>query len=153
KGEAPAQFPFAIGGRSASDMWLIYGTALDHWDGAKWTLLESMPLNGNPNFNSVWESETGDVFVTASNGDVHHYLPNGSLKLLSACNCFAGSVWGTASDDLFITTLPPGIVHYDGKAFSQSYAGPSIAGSYQGVRDDVWVSGGDGSILHYDGKG
>src|SRR5262249_51489413 len=140
-------------GLSAKDMWLIYGTAVDHWDGSSWTIVDSLPINGTPTYNSIWEAANGDVWVTLSNGTVKRSQGGGPFQAMDAgCNgCFLGSIWGVATDDLFITTLPPGILHYDGNTFVKSYGGPSIAGSYQGTKDDVWVSGGDGSLLHWDG--
>jgi hypothetical protein len=104
-------------------------------------------------FDSIWEAPNGDVWVTMNNGSMKRSTNDGAFQLVSTgCNnCFLGSIWGVASDDFFITTLPAGILHYDGQSFVRSYKGPLIAGSYLGTKNDVWVSGADGALLHWDG--
>jgi hypothetical protein len=152
-GQLPAQFPFSISGRRAGDMWLIFGATVQHWDGAAWAIRDTVPPSGIVTFDSVWAAPGGDVWVTLSNGTLHRSTAGGAFQpVASGCGgCFLGSIWGTADDDFFITTLPAGILHYDGRSFSRSYAGPMIAGSYLGTRGDVWVAGGDGALLHWDG--
>jgi len=151
-GQGPAQFPMSIGGSSATNMWLVYGTTLQQWDGATWTIRDSLPVSGNPNYNNVWVApDTGEAFATISNGQLKRWH-DGALEIDSPCSCFLGSIWGTSSQDVFITTLGLGILHFDGRQFTQSYAGSVIMGAYSGVRDDVWV-GGSGQLMHWDGTG
>jgi len=152
-GQPPGQFPFSISGRGPSDMWLIFGNTVQHWDGAAWTIRDSLPPSGVIAFNSIWEAPGGEVWVTMNTGTVRRSQGGGAFQQLgTGCNnCFLGSIWGLAADDFFITTLPAGILHYDGHAFVRTYDGPVIAGSYQGSRGDVWVSGADGALLHWNG--
>jgi len=152
-GQEPAQYPMSISGRSGADMWMIYGSTIVHWDGATWTIRDELPPNGVVAFNSIWEAPNGDVWVTMNTGSVKRSRNGGAFLQMSAgCDqCFLGSIWGVASDDFFITTLPAGILHYDGQSFVRSYNGPLIAGSYMGSKNDVWVSGADGAVLHWDG--
>src|SRR5262249_11191899 len=72
-GQPPLEFPMAIGGNGASDMWLVYGTALEHFDGQAWTVRDQLPTGGNPNYNNIWASPEGDVWVTISNGSVKRW--------------------------------------------------------------------------------
>lgn len=148
--QSRAQFPMSIGGSSPTNMWLVYGTTVQQWDGATWTIRDSLPLNGNPNYNNVWVApDTGDAFVTISNGQLKRWH-DGKIEIDSPCGCFLGAIWGTSSTDVFITTLGAGIIHYDGKTFTQADVGPSIMGAYSGVLNDVWV-GGSGHMAHWDG--
>jgi len=151
-GQSASQFPFAISGRGPADMWLIFGAAIEHWDGSTWTVVESLTA-GSLQFNTIWAAPGGDVWVTLSNGSLRRSSNGGKFQSIDAgCNqCFLGSIWGVAPDDFFITTLPAGILHYDGQKFTRSYAGPLIAGSYLGTHGDVWVAGADGALLHWNG--
>jgi hypothetical protein len=153
-GYDPIQLPMSITGRSRTDTWLIYGTSVVHWDGVKWTLVDTAPAGAPITYDSIWEAPNGDVWFTTSIGTVKRSVGGGPFQELAvnACpGCFLGSIWGTSADDIFITTLPAGIVHYDGQSFTRSYNGPAIAGSYLGTKNDVWVSGADGALLHWDG--
>ncbi|HVK78102.1 MAG TPA: hypothetical protein VM734_32565, partial [Kofleriaceae bacterium] len=150
-GQRPDQFPMSIGGSSPTNTWLIYGTTLQQWDGATWTIRDQLPLTGNPNFNNVWVAPDGAAWVTQSNGVVKRWV-NGTAETHTPCSgCFLGAIWGTGADDIFITTLPAGILHFDGTQFTSVYTGPKILGGYSGIRGDVWVSGGFGDLMHWDG--
>jgi hypothetical protein len=125
---------------------------VQHWDGATWTILDMLPPNGTVTFNTIWAAPGGETWVTMSSGNVKRSINGGAFALLgTGCNCFLGSIWGTSATDIFITTLPAGILHYNGQSFVKSYNGPLIAGAYQGTRNDVWVSGADGALMHWDG--
>lgn len=154
-GQDPAQYPFSITGLGPSEMWMIYGTTIVHWNGTTWTMLDSLPTNGSVAFDVIWQAPDGDVWVTVSNGTVRRSHAGGAFQVIDlGCGCFAGSIWGLASDDFFITTLPAGVLHYDGRSFVRIYHGPLVVGSYLGRKDDVWISGasGDaGAMLHWDG--
>ena len=153
-GQLAAQYPFAIAGRGPRDMWLVFGNTVEHWDGAAWTIRDALPPGGIVAFDSIWQAPGGEVWVTMNTGTVRRSRDGGAFEqLATGCtNCFLGAIWGTASDDLFITALPAGILHYDGRGFARVYDGPLIAGSYQGRRGDAWVSGADGALLRWDGS-
>lgn len=147
--DPPAQFPMSISGTGPTNMWLIYGNTLQQWDGAAWTIHDE--VGGLVNFNDVWVApDTGDAWVTQNNGIVKRWHA-GTAQVFQPCSCFLGSIWGTSSTEVFITTLPPGILRFDGTRFSSTYSGPKIVGGYSGVAGDVWVSGGEGDLMRWTG--
>lgn len=152
-GQAPAQFSMSISGRNGHDMWLIYGTAVEHWDGAVWTIKDTAPTNGTVTFDNVWEAPNGDVWVTLSNGTVSRSLGGGAFQRIdTGCNCFLGNIWGLAPDDFWMTSLPGNILHSDGKTFTRAFTGTTPVGAIIGAAtDDIWVSGAAGTLLHWNG--
>ncbi|MCW5806924.1 MAG: hypothetical protein KIT31_31485 [Deltaproteobacteria bacterium] len=140
---ASNQFPAAIGGLDPTNMWLVFGATLQQWDGQAWTIRDT------GQFNSIWVSPDGDAWVTGNAGIKRWH--QGVAQNITPCGCFVGSIWGTSAEEVFVTTLPPGILRFDGQAWTQSYSGSAIAGSYLGVTKDVWVGGADGALLHWDG--
>lgn len=152
-GQAPAQFSMSISGRSAHDMWLIYGTAVEHWDGTAWTIKDAAPTNGTVTFDNVWEAPNGDVWVTLSNGTLSRSLGGGDFQRIdTGCGCFLGNIWGLAADDFWMTSLPGNVLHSDGKTFTRSFTGTTPVGGIIGsATDDIWVSGASGTLLHWNG--
>lgn len=152
-GELPAQFSMSISGRNGHDMWLIYGTAVEHWDGTAWTIKDAAPTSGTVTFDNVWEAPSGDVWVTLSNGTVSHAAPGGEFQRIdTGCNCFLGNIWGLAADDFWLTALPGNVLHSDGKTFTRSFTGTVPVGGIIGTSaSDIWVSGAQGALLHWNG--
>ncbi len=149
----PGQYTYGITGLGPRDIWIVIGNAVEHWDGSTWTIAETLPPNGIHAFDNIWEAPTGDVWVTRNDGMVDRKLAGGAFRSLdTGCNCFIGSIWGLAADDFWMSTLPAGVMHYDGHAFSRAYDAPAAVGAFVGVaRDDAWVSGADGVMAHWDG--
>lgn len=151
-GQERGQFPMSIGGSGPKNMWLIFGNTVQQWDGSSWAIRDTLPGSGNPGFNNVWVAPDGDAWVTQSNGVLKRFRAGVVAQTYTPCGgCFLGSIWGTAGDDLFITTLPAGILHFDGQMFAQSYAGPNILGGFSGKKGDVWASGGSGHVMRWNG--
>jgi hypothetical protein len=151
--QASQQYAFSISGRGPDDMWLIYGTTLQHWDGQTWTIRDSAPTTGNPAFDSVWEAPNGDVWATMSNGQIDRALGGGAfVKIDTGCNCFLGTIWGLAANDFWMTALPGKIIHSDGHAFTPSVDTPAVVGSFAGAAgNDVWCTGTGGVAMHWNG--
>ncbi len=127
---------FAIGGTAATNMWLVYGSALEHWDGTAWTIVESQPLGGNPAYGTIWVApDTGDAWVTISTGHVEHFHGTTKIDDLVACNCFLGKIWGTSSTDIYLTSIGRQL-HYNGTSFSIINSVGTFAG-WQGAPGDA----------------
>jgi MYXO-CTERM domain-containing protein len=63
------------------------------------------------------------------------------------------SVWGSSDSDLWIVGDKGTIVHFDGRAWSDSNSGTTedLTGIYGTAPNDIWVSTQQGSVLHWDG--
>lgn len=152
-GHSQVSAAYAIAGRAADDMWLLIGATVQHWDGEAWKVRDQLPPNGLQSFNSIWQAPNGDVWVTMSTGQVSRSLAGGNFERIdTGCDCFLGSIWGLASDEFWMTSLPGNILRSDGKSFTPAYTGGTPIGSFTGIaKNDVWVSGSDGAMLHWDG--
>jgi hypothetical protein len=151
-GQDVVAWPWAIHGRAKNDMWLIMMSAVEHWDGANWTILDTGPTNVAPYFGGVWEAPNGDVW-TVSNDYVKRSQGGGPFQVIKKMTNLT-AVWGIAADDLFVSG-PGQILHWDGQELTQVYQQPAgitkVPTDFMGFKDDVWVSGGYGTLLHWDG--
>ena len=134
-------------------MWLVYGTALEHWDGTQWKLLESLSLTGNPNYNVLAVAPDGTAFVTRSDSVLEVWKGESETKFTAPCGCFLGAVFATSATDVFITASP-GIVHFDGTNFTDSFTSPDgeFFSGFSGVTNDVFASGQASTYAHWDGS-
>jgi hypothetical protein len=144
--------PFSITGRAKNDVWLVLSNAVEHWDGATWTIVDSAQTNLAEWYFQIWEAPNGDVWTAAHDG-VHRSQGGGPFQLVySEQN--ATSVWGTAADDVLITGGGQ-ILHYDGQSFTPVYVnGPGIPvspGQFMGFKNDVWGSTSNATLMHWDG--
>nr|HEX4314005.1 hypothetical protein [Kofleriaceae bacterium] len=126
--------------------WMLYNNLLEHYDGTAWSVVfifagAALPLG-------VWADAKGDAWVGDGEGNIDLFTQAGDVIDTFSTGGFSGTIWGTADDDLFITTIG-GVLHYDGSAVTRIYAGKTC-GWYQGVQNDVWISG--ETILHWDGS-
>nr|HEX4315787.1 hypothetical protein [Kofleriaceae bacterium] len=143
--------PNYIGGTSASDMWLVCANALVHWDGTAWTLVDFPPGSGVPKYVGLYVAPNGDAWVSESNGYLVRWRGGTSTKYAVPSGISPGNLWGTSSTDLFVGTLPGGILQFDGTTFTFKSVSPEIVGGFEGSHDDVWASGGGGYLWHWDG--
>jgi hypothetical protein len=62
-------------------------------------------------------------------------------EVLTTNGVYAGTIWGTAPDDVFISSIGS-LLHYDGTggAFTSVYSNGKTAGWCEGVKGDVWIS-------------
>ncbi|MCW5806927.1 MAG: hypothetical protein KIT31_31500 [Deltaproteobacteria bacterium] len=152
-GDAPWQNAFFIAGIKRDDMWLHYGHALVQWNGATWRVRDSLPASGNPAYRGVWAAPNGEIWAPMTNGIVRRWRPGAETfdVLDTGCNCFLNGAWGTAADDVYISTVPAGILHYDGHDFRYIHNGPEAFGGFVGFRNDVWGVGSAGNFMHWDG--
>jgi hypothetical protein len=142
----PYLLPMALATSSPTNTWLVYNNVLEHYDGSTWTIVD-VPYGPTAQMlDGVWIDPSGDPWVTSGDGDIRRYH-DGQVAQLLHMGAYAGSIWGTDVDDVFITTIG-GVIHYDGTSFTQ-ISNLTVAG-YMGVRGDVWISG-DSAIVHWDG--
>lgn len=146
-GYPACEFPMAVSTIGHDNTWLVYGNLVEHWDGGTWSIVYASTASG-VTLNGVWVDPTGDAWVTASDGTVARW--HGSTPTIWQFGSYMGSIWGTAPDDIFVTSVGS-IFHFDGTAFSRIYSGGKTAAWYQGAPGDVWITGGDAAMLHWNG--
>jgi hypothetical protein len=149
--ENTTQLTVSIATSGRDNTWVIYGTSLVRWDGTSWSILESGPATGNVTLDNLWIAPSGDTWVTLSNGSLHHWHGGTYTVVDTGCGCFLGAIWGTADDDFFLTTIGS-IFHSNGSTFTRLSTGGKTAAWYSGTPNDVWISGGDAALFHWDGS-
>ena len=119
---------------------------------------------------SLWGSSPTDIWAVGSGSSslvtLWHYDGTGWSRNTSSLSSNLMSVYGFAQNDVWATSSPGGIYHYNGQQWSLAYAN-SISGTHPGF-DNIWgdaanniyavgaidtISGGyKGEIAHYDGS-
>lgn len=147
-----SQSAWAIGGTSASNMYVLYGPNVDYWNGSQWSLAEAGALDGNPGIDNVWVApDTGDAYVTLSNSTLEQFHNGVKVNTFTApCGCGLYAIFGTSSHDIFITSVG-GEMHFDGATrWTTIHTGATLS-AWQGTANDVWA-GGVGQLGHWDGS-
>lgn len=118
-----------------------------HFDGSSWT----RTIAAGTDNTALWGSGPDDVYVVGL-FEVAHY--NGStFETLDLGNFgSAESVFGFASDDVWIASGSSDLTHWDGNAWELIELERGEPGALWGsAPDDIWGVGHFASITHYDG--
>lgn len=167
----------AIWGRSASDIWAVgESSTVLHFDGS-WHMV-NVWLSGD--LLALWGDPSGVLRVLASDGSVFGWDGTSWAALSNPipATYYAGSVWGTSVDDLWVALSVGGfsfpndvLVHWDGQAWTTISSASILnwtttngfpAGATQMsvmgfAASDVYVLGysetlGGSSLYHWDGS-
>src|SRR5262249_42307487 len=99
-GEGLVALPSPVGASGQNDQWLILMSAIEHWNGATWTIVETGPVNVSSYYHRLWIApDTGDVYLT-SNAGLKRSHNGGSFELIDTTPNMIW-VWGFASNDFF----------------------------------------------------
>ncbi len=170
--EHPTAAILSAGGTGADDVWLVGAQPAPgqpplalHWDGSAWTAVNTKILH------DLWwvhAFEDGPVFLAGGGASVLR-VDGDTVTRLPTPEFFGNTVfgvWGSAPDDLWAVGGFAGragfIWHWDGDAFSEVALPADLPRTATGEipalfkvwgrgADDVWVVGGLGTILHFDG--
>lgn len=135
---------------SADRAWIVgSGGTLLRWDGR--ALLQRAGSRGG-DLLSAWAAGPGDRWAVGD-GAVLHDSGDGWLDVPSPAERHV-AVWGSAADDVWFISNR-GVLRSDGVTLRAEERLPNIQGlaSISGTSgSDVWLVGGGGFILHYDGQ-
>ncbi|PKN48167.1 MAG: hypothetical protein CVU59_00055 [Deltaproteobacteria bacterium HGW-Deltaproteobacteria-17] len=144
---------------------------IGQWDGISWT---EFSIAGSPMLNGVFTNGPNDAWAIASNGTVLQFDGTQWNDSIFPPSTLILGIWGSASDDMYIVGQVEEIVveggievpyrvgalfHYNGAIWQELFRLPvseletslkSISGSGP---EDIWVSGDNASLFHYDGMG
>jgi hypothetical protein len=141
-----------VAGRSADDLWM-YGneTALRHWNGVAWTMVEVPGMTGGA--AAVHVAADGDVWALDNGGRLHRR--RGTVWTLRATVSTALSALGADSTGTVRGVGGAGHLVHCSPAGSCSVVSHVVDGHLMGIHgsgdDDVWTVGIDRNLMHWDG--
>lgn len=139
-----------VWGASSDDVWVAGSAGLHHWDGSRWTPVES---TADQTMFAVWGAGREDVWAVGAQGRLLHYDGRAWSEqgAPTAQNLLA--VWGSGADDVWAVGQHGTILHYDGSAWRWRDSGTDhlLHAVWGSSASDVWVIGHGGVILHYAG--
>lgn len=154
---------------SPSDTWAVgMGGVMAHFDGKSWTELTPPPPDyGIDDTVAIWSNGPNDAWI-AANGDVSanllhwdgHAWNASSISAASPSWIYFHALWGTSASNMWAVGSGPTaqtgrIVHFDGAKWSVILDQEKIydfLGVWGASENDVWFSGGDGALFHWDGS-
>jgi hypothetical protein len=117
--------------------------------------------SGPSNFDSVWGSSSGDIYVAGSGG-IAHSTGRGDWQFeLQIPQLGFDAVWGSAADDVYAVGLTIGgpespIYHSTGKGDwtpQHSHTTAQLNGIWGSSRSDIYIVGENGTLLRGPGDG
>ena len=170
--EHPTAAILSAGGTGVDDVWLVGAQPATgqpplalHWDGKAWKAVDTKILH-----DLWWVHAFKDGPVFLSGGGASVLRVDGDVVTRLPTPEFFGNtvfgVWGSAPDDVWAVGGFAGregfIWHWDGETFSDVALPADLPRTDEGEipalfkvwgrgADDVWVVGGLGTILHFDG--
>ncbi|HEX7703513.1 MAG TPA: hypothetical protein VF403_22390, partial [Kofleriaceae bacterium] len=138
--------PEGIFALANDDVWVVGGSAANHWDGNNFTRYPELY-----DTRAAWGPTSTNVWVVGESGKLAHW--NGTAWTVTTDHSGANfySVAGTGANDVWACGENI-VLHYDGTAWTRV---SSATGSWSNVlaiaADDVWVSGESQSVMHWNG--
>jgi hypothetical protein len=149
------------------DIWAVgrAGTVL-HYDGSQWSGITSLvevdtSSSGgegeqDASLDSIWASSPQDLWIAGRygilRGDGEHW--NAVTVTGTDASTIYTSVWGTASDDVWVTTRANGVFHFDGATWSSHTFASGVGGAVTAVAgraaNEVYFATGNG-VYRWDG--
>jgi hypothetical protein len=138
---------------SDSDVFVVgdLGNRILRFDGSTWRLKES--TGAGSSLRAIWGFSSSDVWALSYSGVVH-YDGTGWTSSYADPNVPLYDIWGSAPDDIYVTSYRPFILHYDGTSWDTVETDPktsSTAAIWGSGPNDVWASTWTDTVLHYDG--
>ncbi len=134
------------------------GGAIVHFNGEKWSPMDSPAKNDTINLNGVWGNHINNIYAVGDSGTILYY--NGETwSQLNTSLCFLKeislqAVWGNATNDVFIVGAAGTIIHYDGvQWYPMKSPTKNNLHDIQGTSSsDIYAVGDSGTVLHYNGE-
>jgi hypothetical protein len=166
--EAQPAALLSVWGSSESDVWVVGGEPADHsgpivehYDGTKWTKLDS----GQRNMNLWWVNGVagGPVFMSGTNGTILQYKDGQFTKLDSTGSQIVFGLWAASATDAWAvggaaSGGSQGFVwRFDGTKWNDVAIDPAIKSGgtcwkVNGISaNNVWITGTTGLTLHWNG--
>jgi hypothetical protein len=136
-------------GLSATDVWTVGATGVQHWDGSMWTYLPRPDGGDTFGASAIWGTAATDLWIAAS--EVYHW-DGAQWTDVDTGIAEVKAIWGTATTDVWAAG-DGAIAHWDGSAWTAANVPggtTNLAALWGTSTTDVWAVGGT-SIAHWDG--
>jgi hypothetical protein len=137
-----------VWGRSASDVFVVSGRALLHYDGEGW---RAVPGEAQESITSLW-GFGDEVFGVTMNGQI--FRSHGSaLTTVYLASEVLLSIWGFSEHNIYAAGANGLLLHFDGDEWSRIPSGrnENFRGIWSASDHDLYIVG-DSGILYYDGR-
>jgi len=141
----------SVWGKSNNNIFAVGAMgAIFHYDGSKWTMMDS----GTKNLlRSICEVSENNIFAVGNYGTILRYDGNTWTTIPSDATWFY-SVWGNSASDVFMVGEMGKIFHYDGSTLTKMNNSvlKDLTGIWGTSVNNIFVVGKTGTILHYNGN-
>lgn len=124
---------------SESDLWVVQGSKLSHWNGTSWNSLfdAAHPLS------AIWGFSSTDIWAAGEAGELAHWDGSAWTEFLSPDTDNFHALWGSGPSDVWAVGDFGAAVHWDGSKWTKNNTGldsqlMSVSGSGP---NDVWATG------------
>lgn len=152
---------YDVWGSSAGDVFVVGFGAVLHYNGTDWVTMDVNAISEDSTaFKNVWGASGADVYISAAWGVIHYDGKTWSLIPDITIYGSLAAIWGSASNDIFISGngydkgMGKGfgvIWHFDGTSWVLRAFDYGFSCLWGSSSTDVYAGGPGGTILHYDG--
>lgn len=146
----------AMWGSSGQNVWAVGEKVILHSDGIAWSKSPRMEV-----LQGVWGSSASDIWAAGTNATLLHFDGAQWTPVMTGLpsNADLRQVFGTASDDVWVTTSIAGtVLRFDGKVWASipvPFDNIGVLGSGAATGNtDIWFAsmrGAPGAIVHWNG--
>lgn len=122
------------------------GVILRRGDGTEWV---AMPSATTRNLRSLWGSSPSDIWAGGASGTVLHF-DGTAWTLVSAPVSQVDSIWGSSASNVWLTSSTS-VLRWNGSSFTSFSIGGTLLSVSGTGPNDVWVTGEQAYLRHYDG--
>lgn len=154
------RYLLGLWGRAADDLWAVGVTRdrpprgeVQHWDGRAWQAAPGLPATGP--LRAVFGTAAGEVFVSGEDGVVLRYRDGAWSRKSSGTSAPLTALWGSASDDLWASSLAGTLHSWNGAFFTpvsiSTITTSNLLSAWQDGAGAAYAVGEGGALLRWDG--
>ena len=137
-------------GTSATNVYAVGSTKIQHFDGTSWTDLTS---NASSPLLSVWGSSASDIYAGGFAGTLVHSTDGVTFSSVPSTGIGVepiSAIWGTSSTDVWVGATF--VYHWNGAAWAPVNTGVSNLRAIWGSSStDIWMGATSGNMAHLSG--
>ncbi len=113
----------AIYGFSNTDIWIVGGSVVIHYDGSEWNEVNESNLIANTPYTSIWGTSSSNEYFGSTRGKIIHWDGN-KAEVINDLGTWITDINGTKAENIWVTAVKSSelkdiIVHFDGIVWAQ----------------------------------